>query len=240
VLFRLKSSDLQVDLTAPRHYCRNPHCRGKLKAPVSISRNAFCCDKCRSGFYRIRCVVCEEPLTRKTEGQRVCRRPKCRAEFRRDRARFLGNLPHGGPAADISPKKSTISAAKSRVKPGRAWRVIAGPHVPGANLAVPLEPELADRLHRFHAGLYREAGQPARFQRGTWPATGSAASALLMTETETAASSVEVTTALIATIPIDLTIPEFLRRSAAPRPAAESAGRRHARRRPAHQVALEK
>ena len=55
-----------------RHYCRNPKCRSKLKATVENPREAFCARGCHSAFYRKRCRVCEEPMERKTENQKVC------------------------------------------------------------------------------------------------------------------------------------------------------------------------
>jgi hypothetical protein len=47
-----------------RHYCRNPHCRMKLKAPVENDHAAFCCRGCFTRFYRRRCLVCERDLSR--------------------------------------------------------------------------------------------------------------------------------------------------------------------------------
>ena len=62
-----------------RHYCRNKHCRTKLKAPVENLHHAFCTPGCYRSFYLSRCLVCEE-MRRKREDQRfksghvVCRR----------------------------------------------------------------------------------------------------------------------------------------------------------------------
>jgi hypothetical protein len=50
-----------------RHYCRNPRCRMKLQAPVENEHRAFCCRGCFESFYRSRCLVCEEPMRRKTD-----------------------------------------------------------------------------------------------------------------------------------------------------------------------------
>jgi hypothetical protein len=69
---------------APRHYCRNPRCRMKLKAPVENERHAFCCTGCYTQFYRSRCLVCEERLRRKNEQQRFgSGHAICRNEYRR-------------------------------------------------------------------------------------------------------------------------------------------------------------
>ena len=64
--------------TETRHYCRNPRCRMKLKAPVENPRAAFCTRGCHSSFYRRRCVVCEHDMERKTENQLICGKRRCR------------------------------------------------------------------------------------------------------------------------------------------------------------------
>ena len=64
--------------TAMRSICRNPKCRSKLPAQVSNPREAFCARGCHSGFYRRRCLVCEEPMERKTEQQPICGKCPCR------------------------------------------------------------------------------------------------------------------------------------------------------------------
>jgi hypothetical protein len=57
--------------TAMRHYCRNPKCRSRLKAPVSNPREAFCARGCHSSYYRKRCLICEGAFERKTERQLI-------------------------------------------------------------------------------------------------------------------------------------------------------------------------
>jgi hypothetical protein len=66
-----------------RHYCRNPRCRSKLPAPVTNTRDAFCARGCHTSFYRKRCVVCEGPIERKSEHQKLCRKSKCRNALNR-------------------------------------------------------------------------------------------------------------------------------------------------------------
>jgi len=68
--------------TELRHYCRNPRCRSKLPKPVGNPREAFCARGCHSGYYRKRCLICEGPMERKTERQRICRKSKCHGAFR--------------------------------------------------------------------------------------------------------------------------------------------------------------
>jgi hypothetical protein len=72
-----------------RHYCRNPHCRMKFKAPVENDHAAFCCRGCFTRFYRRRCLVCERDLSRDPMtgeavklGRKFCGQ-KCQREHRR-------------------------------------------------------------------------------------------------------------------------------------------------------------
>ena len=69
--------------TAMRKMCRNPLCGSKLAAPVSNSREAFCARGCHTAFYRKRCVICEGPIERKTEHQKLCKKAKCRNAYNR-------------------------------------------------------------------------------------------------------------------------------------------------------------
>lgn len=64
--------------TAMRHMCRNPRCRSKLPTPVSNPREAFCARGYHSSYYRKRCLVCEQPMERKTERQLICGKRLCR------------------------------------------------------------------------------------------------------------------------------------------------------------------
>jgi hypothetical protein len=68
-------------MTTPlRHQCR--FCRTKLAEPTDNPRRGFCCRGCFNSFYRHRCVVCESPIRRKNERQRVCVNVRCKAELR--------------------------------------------------------------------------------------------------------------------------------------------------------------
>ena len=62
--------------------CRNPRCRMKLPAPVSNPREAFCTRGCHTAFYRSRCLVCEEPIERSRDDQKICRKANCRSAWR--------------------------------------------------------------------------------------------------------------------------------------------------------------
>jgi hypothetical protein len=65
-----------------RHYCRNPKCRTRLPEPVSNPREGFCTRGCYSSFYLHRCLICEGPIERKREDQKVCRKAKCYRAWR--------------------------------------------------------------------------------------------------------------------------------------------------------------
>jgi hypothetical protein len=136
----LSSSVLDTTTENLRHRCRNPKCRGKLAAPVSNPRNAFCCQACYAGFYRFRCLVCEQPLERKSPNQKVCGKRKCRAALaaRTVENRFVGrdtSIVHSG---SNSPD---ISTSKTGIRRDRAWVVVAGPKLPLWQLLVAKVPD---------------------------------------------------------------------------------------------------
>ena len=93
-------------VTEVRHHCRNPKCRSKLKTPVANPREAFCARGCHTSFYRKRCLVCEEPMERKTENQKICGKRKCRSAFRA-RSDFGRYLPS---SSDKHPLRNPIKS----------------------------------------------------------------------------------------------------------------------------------
>jgi hypothetical protein len=104
--------------TEVRHYCRNPKCRSKLKAPIANTREAFCTRGCRERFYRLRCYVCEEKKPGRLDAH-TCGRRKCKNAIRTRCVEIgVGNpIKSGLPEAD---------------KYGRAWKVVAGEISPNA------------------------------------------------------------------------------------------------------------
>ena len=102
-----------------RHYCRNPRCGSKLKAPVENVREAFCARGCHTQFYRKRCIVCEQPMERKRESQQLCKRRKCKSRFAALKAHSLLGRYH--------PSSHVLDASKNPTKPGTFWRQVAGP-----------------------------------------------------------------------------------------------------------------
>jgi len=175
-------------------------------------------------------LVCEGPIARKTEGQKLCGRRKCRNEFRCDRERFSSSRYPG--AGDVNnPLKNPIKPGlRTGLKPDQPWRKVAGPNITEINLRVPLDPDLVGRLNRFHAALFqREAGRAALFQRDSMPANivggyrfpGAPAIIMNATLALIAMNVVGIAAAaLISTIAPDLSIPDFLERTVT-RPAAE-------------------
>jgi hypothetical protein len=56
----------------------------KLKAPTDNEHHAFCTPGCHAAFYRARCLVCEDPMKRKREGQKIkSGHSRCAAEYRK-------------------------------------------------------------------------------------------------------------------------------------------------------------
>ena len=112
---------------AVRHYCRNPRCRSKLKAPVANPREAFCARGCHSSFYLKRCLVCEGAFERKNDRQKVCRKSKCRSAWRAgfDAGRYLLSS-----SAGEAQKTPDFIGSKQPLKPDRPWRIVAGELTP--------------------------------------------------------------------------------------------------------------
>src|SRR5262249_36527644 len=129
-----------------RHRCRNPHCRAKLSTPVSNPRNAFCCGTCYTGFYRLRCLVCEQPIERKSPNQKTCGKRKCRAALK-DGMGIDASVVHSG---SNSPD---ISKAKSAIRRDRAWVVVAGKELASKQLNCATIPDGPG--NRWEGGEYR-------------------------------------------------------------------------------------
>jgi hypothetical protein len=204
-----------------RHYCRNPRCRSKLSEPTSITRDAFCARGCYLGFYRTRCVVCEEKFECKNEREKVCGRRKCQAAFKGDRARFLSSRYPYGPDVLETLRSAHFTGLKTPTLDRPSWRIIAGPSLPPANLRISSDPEFADRLQRARANLIesaRKAGRLALVQPHHPPTNVlgghkfAGAPEIDLSPIEpaaAAATSSPAVRALVATIPADLSIPNF-------------------------------
>jgi hypothetical protein len=144
-----------------RTFCRNPRCGAKLKEPTADPHDAFCCAGCFKNFCRSRCLVCEKPCSAKA---RTCGR-RCRLELRRNPAKYAsGYTPTGERRADA--RSAHFTGLKTAPAGDRAWRVIAGPTPPEANLLVPLNLETAARARRANARAWAAA---SKFEPADWP-----------------------------------------------------------------------
>jgi hypothetical protein len=141
-----------------RHYCRNPRCRSKLQSPVTNPRDAFCTKGCHSSFYLHRCLVCERPIERKRDDQRVCRRAKCRNAWRAG----SGFGRYATSNAKLASKTPDIIGVKEPLKPDRAWRIVAGQLSPSAlHCATVGGQEAVEAINRTNARHWREANAEA-------------------------------------------------------------------------------
>jgi hypothetical protein len=107
--------------TKLRHFCRNPHCRSKLKAPVENEHRAFCTRGCFESFYLKRCRVCERDLRSTRGGRLYCRPPaKCRLEASKRPDRYQWPSPYGDAQSDSRNADSTGTFWRDEA--GRGWR----------------------------------------------------------------------------------------------------------------------
>jgi hypothetical protein len=102
------------------HYCRC--CRPKLPTPVSNSHQAFCTPGCHVSFYLRRCLVCEGYRGKFT--RKLCHKPACRSEYRRNRALFDFDRSSKGGGRGLR-QTDFRSAHFTGLKSG--WFVVAGP-----------------------------------------------------------------------------------------------------------------
>ena len=213
-------------VTSLRHYCRNPRCRSKLPEPVANPRDAFCARGCFQSFYLRRCLVCEGPLTRKRENQRVCRKPACHATFRADQctSRYL-------PSSRASKASKTLDsiglkqAPKRDRRPVEHWsgtwtplHVVAGPPISaesyyGACVGAGQALAECDRQNELHHKAAK-AGKHG-YRRTDRKPKGAA--------TDSPPTLPDDVTARRLPIPDDLSIPTWLRRPTPETPLAIAA-----------------
>ena len=122
-----------------RHYCRNPRCRSKLKAPIENRHHAFCSRGCYSSFFLRRCRVCERPLDadpmtgakRVADGRRkVCGR-KCASVARSNPRTYRDPPPRKSDArsahftglkSGLAPIRAPAYVLDVEVWGGRTWK----------------------------------------------------------------------------------------------------------------------
>jgi hypothetical protein len=141
----------------PRHYCRLPVCRTKLKSPVDNHHRAFCTAGCRASFYKRRCLVCERNLigARRT----ICGNVECRREYRR--------WPHIYALDSQSSVRRKVDdsyidkmGTKNALANDRRWRRIAGPALSATSFRLarlPIDRATADRAERFNVSVWNDA-----------------------------------------------------------------------------------
>jgi hypothetical protein len=213
-----------------RHYCRNPRCRSKLSAPIANLREAFCARGCHTSFYRKRCVVCEGPIERKSEHQKLCRKSKCRNALNRglDLGRYQASSIVSSP-----PKKLDSIDSAAALKPDRVWRIVAGPELSPTSFrfaTLPLDDATQARVARDTRAI-QPLSAKAVIQRhhmpvnllGGYPPTDRPLTHRAMPDPVIDLSPIATAPkpmrwtdlAMLPQIPDDLSIPAFLRRGAA-------------------------
>jgi hypothetical protein len=184
-----------------RHMCRNPRCRSKLPEPVSNPREAFCARGCHTSFYLHRCIVCEEPIERRTANQKICKKSRCRSAFRAGNGfgRYLDT-----PAVEQPPKTSIKPGIKSGLKGDRAppWRVVAA----GAPIS-------ANQYHCAIVGAEEAIAAADRINAAHWRAAKAGERGYRLADAPVIESKSQSATAITRAhlaIPADLSIPAFL------------------------------
>jgi hypothetical protein len=227
-----------------RHRCRNPRCRTKLPAPVESTRDAFCCRGCHAAYYRNRCLACEREMPRNAEHQKVCYRADCKAAWRRKTivSRFVGQTTTPVSTPLENPIKPGVKIGlKGGSDPGRPWRQVAGPVMGPRSFTAAIVPDgpggqwaggsferiEAENRKRLEAADLVEIEGGGEFTDSGWSEVASldgvkCFATRFRTPRVTEEFSAE-TAALIASIPADLSIPNFLKRtnSAAPATAVD-------------------
>ena len=155
-----------------RRHCRNPRCGTKLKCETDKPRDAFCCAGCFEQYYRTVCLVCGRTMPQRGRRRRQFCRKRCQSEFHRHPEQFSSRFtPPCRGVADAGRNALTSAHStglKTGAKPGRAWRVVAGPAaaLDPINLTIPLDPETAVRNRRANHRYQTEA---ARIGPRDWP-----------------------------------------------------------------------
>jgi hypothetical protein len=142
-------------MTIPlRHRCRNPRCHMKLMAPVENEHHAFCCRGCHNSFYLSRCLVCEDPMRRKTVQQKFgSGHARCRSEY--NRFRHIFDFPaHPTSCVGDRGRSAHFTGLKTDNRADRPWRKIAGPELSPRSFALatlPLDRATTARIARANA-----------------------------------------------------------------------------------------
>ena len=111
--------------TEVRHYCRNPKCRSKLKAPIANTREAFCSPRVS------RALLSASLLCLRGEKDRPARCPYLRAHKCKNAIRSLKRSKDTR-CVEIGVGNPIKSGLPEADKYGRAWKVVAGEISPNA------------------------------------------------------------------------------------------------------------
>jgi hypothetical protein len=108
--------------------CRNPRCKSRLAASVDNPHKAFCAAGCHAQFYFTRYVVCEKDKPAGRSDRKLCRRPKCRTNYRKNKGLFARTGP-GTDLCRLSSRSAQSTGTKIDDLADRKWRQMAGPEL---------------------------------------------------------------------------------------------------------------
>jgi len=236
VLYRPSPTSTQLDPSPLRHRCRNPHCRGKLPTPVENPRDAFCARGCHAAFYQHRCLACEREMPRNVGNQKVCYRVDCKAAWRRKTviSRFVGQGSASvGDHLENPIKPGVKIGLNPGSDPGRPWRRVVGSDLTPTSFRFAIvsdgpngqwaggsfERAEAENRKRLNSAEQADGG----FTDPDWREATSPDGVRCFVAPRPAKKFSAKTAELIASIPADLSIPNFLKR---PNSAAAAAAER--------------
>jgi hypothetical protein len=192
--------------------CRNPHCKSRLAAPVDNPHKAFCTAGCHA-----QCVVCEKDKPAGRSDRKLCQRPKCRTDYRKNKSLFARTGP-GTDLCRLSSRNAQSTGTKIADLADRKWRQIAGPEliVSAFHCAAVGAAETVEASRRINARRWREAGTligpsdpPVNLSGGyKFP---NAPKLELPPVAEPTSARVADSSGVDPSIPDDLSVPDFLK-----------------------------
>ena len=151
-----------------RQRCRNRNCKKNLPAPTANDHHAFCRAWCHEAFYGSKCLVCEKPLPPDSRSTRkLCKRPKCRYTYSQNRSFFDFPAPGSLSRSELSktPVKEGFLGGQKRDRASP----VAGPQLTALQsrcAAIPDGPNgewrggEVERVEARNTALLRAAGVP--------------------------------------------------------------------------------
>jgi hypothetical protein len=216
-----------------RHYCRNPKCRSKLPSPVTNLREAFCCRGCHTAFYRTRCRACEGPIEQPKKGgaRFICKKSRCISAWNANSGFGRYHVSKNPKAISETPVKSGVAKP---LKTDRGWHIVAGRELTPNEVRVATVADASDcqwrdgsferieaqnrRLLEAHFAKVKADEQAeiegnGYFTETDWREVVSPDGVVCYIADSGRKTSVTVTDVSHLTIPDDLSIPDFLRRT---------------------------